>query len=160
MERQKLKVKQILGVSISSHVYKKLKDECNGKNVSAFVEKAIAKELTEKERGRKELRKKMIAGYQANNMSRISNDKPKQSPHPFPHYGEIYLVYFNPKKGKEVGKLQNLVEVQIFEILIRANATNGLKKDSKILLNRLRAIDKELRLRDYCGVASAEIMGQ
>jgi mRNA-degrading endonuclease toxin of MazEF toxin-antitoxin module len=50
--------------------------------------------------------------------------------------------------------------VQIFEILIRANATNGLKKDSKILLNRLRAIDKELRKRDYCGVAGEEIMEQ
>jgi mRNA interferase MazF len=30
----------------------------------------------------------------------------KKSPHSFPHYGEIYLVYFNPKKGKEVGKLR------------------------------------------------------
>jgi mRNA interferase MazF len=110
----------------------------------------------------------------------------KQSPHPFPRYGEIYLVYFNPKKGKEVGKLrpalvisndiqneydhhiivaplsdedwENLAEIQHFEILIRANSTNGLKKDSKILLNRVRAIDKKLRLRDYCGVASEEIM--
>jgi mRNA-degrading endonuclease toxin of MazEF toxin-antitoxin module len=45
-------------------------------------------------------------------------------------------------------------------VLIKANATNGLKKDSKILLNRLRAIDKELRKRDYCGVASGEIMEQ
>jgi len=53
-----------------------------------------------------------------------------------------------------------LAEVQIFEVLIRANATNGLDKDSKILLNRLRAIDKELRKRDYCGVASKEIMEQ
>jgi mRNA interferase MazF len=34
------------------------------------------------------------------------NKPKKQSPHPFPHYGEIYLVYFNPKKGKEVGKLR------------------------------------------------------
>jgi mRNA-degrading endonuclease toxin of MazEF toxin-antitoxin module len=45
-------------------------------------------------------------------------------------------------------------------VLIKANATNGLKKDSKILLNRLRAIDKKLRKRDYCGVASGEIMEQ
>ena len=114
--------------------------------------------------------------------------KPKKSPHSFPHYGEIYLVYFNPKKGKEVGKLrpalvvsndiqneydhhvivaplsdedwENLAEVQIFEVLVRANLTNGLDKDSKTLLNRLRAIDKKLRLRDYCGVASGEIMEQ
>lgn len=36
----------------------------------------------------------------------MSKAKNKQSPHSFPHYGEIYLVYFNPKKGKEVGKLR------------------------------------------------------
>ena len=116
------------------------------------------------------------------------NKPKKQSPHPFPHYWEIYLVYFNPKKGKEVGKLrpalvisndiqneydnhiivaplsdedwEGLAEVHIFEILIRANATNGLEKDSKILLNRLRAIDKKLRLRGYCGVADEEIIKQ
>ena len=104
----------------------------------------------------------------------------------FPRYGEIYLAYFNPRKGREVGKLrpslivsndiqneydhhvivaplsdedwENLAKVQVFEVLIRANAANGLKKDSKILLNRLRAIDKKLRLRDYCGVASAETL--
>jgi mRNA-degrading endonuclease toxin of MazEF toxin-antitoxin module len=51
-----------------------------------------------------------------------------------------------------------LEEVQVFEVLIRANSTNGLSKDSKILLNRVRAIDKKLRLRDYCGVASEEIL--
>ena len=116
------------------------------------------------------------------------NNPKKQSPYPFPHYGEIYLVYFNPKKGKEVGKLrpalvisndiqneydhhiivaplsdedwENLAEIQHFEVLIRANSTNGLEKDSKILLNRLRAIDKKLRLRDYCGVVSEEITEQ
>jgi len=118
----------------------------------------------------------------------MSNPKRKQSPYLFPHYGEIYLVYFNPKKGKEVGKLrpalvisndiqneydhhiivapisdedwENLAEVQIFEVLIRANSDNGLDKDSKILLNRVRAIDKKLRLRDYCGVASKKILEQ
>jgi mRNA-degrading endonuclease toxin of MazEF toxin-antitoxin module len=42
--------------------------------------------------------------------------------------------------------------------LIKADSTNGLNKDSKILLNRLRAVDKKLRLRDYCGIASKEIM--
>ena len=116
------------------------------------------------------------------------NETRKKSPHPFPHYGEIYWVYFNPRKGREVGKLrpatvvsndiqnqydshiivaplsdedwENLAEIQHFEVLIRANSTNGLKKDSKILLNRVRAIDKKLRLRDYCGVASEEIMEQ
>ncbi|CAI2190290.1 8405_t:CDS:10, partial [Funneliformis geosporum] len=118
----------------------------------------------------------------------MNKPKTKQSPHSFPHYGEIYLVYFNPKKGKEVGKIrpvlvisndiqneydhhiivapisdedwENLAEIQHFEVLIKANATNGLKKDSKILLNRLRAIDVKLRLRDYVGVASKGILEQ
>jgi len=121
-------------------------------------------------------------------MSKLPNDKPKKSPYSYPRYGDIYLIYLNPKKGKEVGKLrpsivisndiqneydhhiiiapcsdegwENLSEVRTFEVLIRANATNGLKKDSKILLNRVRAIDKKLRLRDYCGVAGPEIMEQ
>jgi mRNA interferase MazF len=30
----------------------------------------------------------------------------KQPSRPFPCYGEIYLVYFNPRKGNEVGKLR------------------------------------------------------
>ena len=63
MEKLK-KARQILGVSISPYLYKKLKEECNGKNVSAFVERAIAKGLEEKEKGRKEFRKKLIADYQ------------------------------------------------------------------------------------------------
>jgi mRNA interferase MazF len=36
----------------------------------------------------------------------MSEPKNKQVSCSFPHYGEIYLVYFNPKKGKEVGKLR------------------------------------------------------
>ena len=115
-------------------------------------------------------------------------NKPQNKKSLFPHYGEIYLVYFNPRKGKEVGKLrpalvisndiQNefdhhiivaplsdedweaLKEVQIFEVLIKTNSANGLKKDSKILLNRVRAIDKKLRLRGYVGIASEKIMEQ
>ncbi len=111
------------------------------------------------------------------------NKKPSYS---FPCYGEIYLVYLNPRRGREVGKLrpalvvsnniqnewdhhiivaplsdeswESLSEVKTFEVLIESDATNGLDKDSKILLNRLRAVDKKLRLRDYCGIASKEIM--
>ena len=62
---EKLRTKQILGVSISPHLYKKLKEECSGKNVSVFVEGAIAKELAQKTKERKEFKKKLIAGYQA-----------------------------------------------------------------------------------------------
>jgi hypothetical protein len=62
---EKLRAKQILGVSITPHLYKKLKEECNGKNVSAFVERAIAKELEQREKERQEFKKKLIKGYQA-----------------------------------------------------------------------------------------------
>jgi post-segregation antitoxin (ccd killing protein) len=62
---EKTRVKQILGVSITPHLYKKLKEECNGKNVSAFVERAIAKELEQREKERQEFKKKLIKGYQA-----------------------------------------------------------------------------------------------
>ena len=61
---EKSKVRKILGVSINPYLYEKLKAECDGKNNSAFVERAIAKELEEKEKERKEFRKKLIAGYQ------------------------------------------------------------------------------------------------
>jgi hypothetical protein len=44
--------------------------------------------------------------------------------------------------------------------LIKANSTNGLDKDSKILLNLLRAIDVKLRLRDYFRVANRKIIEQ
>ena len=121
-------------------------------------------------------------------MNRSRHNQLKKSPYPFPRYGEIYQVYLNPRKGKEIGKLRPAVvvsndiqneydhhiiiaplldqvwehslEVKVFEVLIKANSTNGLEKDSKILLNRIRAIDRELRLRDYCGVADQEIMEQ
>jgi len=62
---EKLRTKQILGVSITPHLYKKLKEECDGKNVSAFVERAIAKELEQREKERQEFKKKLIKGYQA-----------------------------------------------------------------------------------------------
>jgi len=62
---EKPRAKQILGVSINPHLYKKLKEECNGKNVSAFVERAIAKELEQREKERQEFKKKLIKGYQA-----------------------------------------------------------------------------------------------
>ncbi len=39
-----------------------------------------------------------------------------------------------------------LKEVAAFEVLIEVNEKNGLERKSKILLHRLRAIDKELRL--------------
>jgi len=71
---EKLKVRRILGVSINPYLYKRLKEECGGKNVSAFVERAIAKELEEKEKERKEFREKLIKGYQA-----VANSQKRQA---------------------------------------------------------------------------------
>ncbi|RHZ36522.1 mRNA interferase [endosymbiont GvMRE of Glomus versiforme] len=106
-------------------------------------------------------------------------------PQGFPHQGEVYKVYFNPKKGKEISKIrpalvisnnsQNEFDDQIvvvpltsefrevkkerpFTVLIKADKKNGLEKDSKLLLNRIQTIDVKLRLRDYVGYASFEII--
>ncbi|RIA82383.1 hypothetical protein C1645_743814 [Glomus cerebriforme] len=59
-----VRVRKILGVSISHNLLKKVKEECQGKNVSAFVERAITKELAEKEKERQEFRTKLIKDYQ------------------------------------------------------------------------------------------------
>ena len=48
--------------------------------------------------------------------------------------------------------------IEPYELLIKRNKENGLDKDSKILFNRLRAIEKEDRLGDYIGVLNQEIM--
>jgi len=104
----------------------------------------------------------------------------------FPHQGEIYKIYFS-KKGKEIGKIrpalvisnnaQNEFDDQIvvvpltseaeevkkerpFTVLIKVNQENGLEKTSKILLNRIQTIDIKLRLRDYIGHTSPEIIKQ
>jgi len=44
-----------------------------------------------------------------------------------------------------------------FEVLIKANRENGLDRKSKILLHRLRAIDKELRLIERKGKVDSKI---
>lgn len=111
----------------------------------------------------------------------------KMCPHGFPQQGEIYKAYFNPKKGKEVGKIrpaliisnnaQNEFDDQIvvvpltsepeevkkerpFTVLIARSKANGLEKDSKILLNRVQTIDIKLRLRNYIGYTNPEIVKQ
>ena len=48
--------------------------------------------------------------------------------------------------------------IEPYELFIKRNKENGLDKDSKILFNRLRAIEKEDRLGDYIGVLDQEIM--
>ena len=53
---------------------------------------------------------------------------------------------------------KKLERIEPYEILIKRNKENGLDEDSKILFNRLRAIEKEDRLGDYIGVLDQEIM--
>ena len=48
--------------------------------------------------------------------------------------------------------------IEPYELFIKRNKENGLDEDSKILFNRLRAIEKEDRLGDYIGVLNQEIM--
>ncbi len=47
-----------------------------------------------------------------------------------------------------------------FEVLIKANKENGLDRKSKILLHRLRAIDKKLRLIEKKGQVDSKIWAQ
>ena len=51
-----------------------------------------------------------------------------------------------------------LEQIEPYELLIKKNKENGLDEDSKILLNRLRAIGKKDRLGDYIGVLDKETM--
>jgi len=65
MENQK--VKTTLSITINPHLHQRLKEEIGSRQVSKFVEKAIAKELGEYdnrlEREQREFEKKLIAGY-------------------------------------------------------------------------------------------------
>jgi len=104
-----------------------------------------------------------------------------------PKQGEIWLVDFNRKREKEQNKIrpvlimsnnwqnqynnyslvapltseeEELRSVEFFEVLIEANKENGLDRKSKILLHRLRAIDKKERLIDRLGKVDAKIWAQ
>jgi len=48
--------------------------------------------------------------------------------------------------------------IEPYELFIKRNKENGLDEDSKILFNRLRAIEKEDCLGDYIGVLDKETM--
>ena len=61
---ERAKAKQSLNVSINPYLYERLKKEFGDRKVSGFVEKAIAKELSEYDKERKEFQKKLIASHQ------------------------------------------------------------------------------------------------
>ena len=104
-----------------------------------------------------------------------------------PKQGEIWLVDFNRKREKEQSKVRpvlilsnnwqnqyssytviapltseekELENIAPFEVLIEANEKNGLDRKSKVLLHRLRAIDKELRLIERKGQVDSKIWFQ
>ena len=104
-----------------------------------------------------------------------------------PKQGEIWLADFNRKREKEQNKIrpvlimrnnwqnqyddysvvapltskeEELKYVEIFEVLIEADKQNGLDRKSKILLHRLRAIDKESRLIEKKGQVDSKIWSQ
>jgi len=104
-----------------------------------------------------------------------------------PKQGEIWLVDFNRKKEKEQSKIrpvlimsnnwqnqysdysviapltsekEELSHVEPFEVLIEADERNGLDRKSKILLHRLRAINKEFRLIEKKGQVDSKIWSQ
>jgi mRNA-degrading endonuclease toxin of MazEF toxin-antitoxin module len=52
---------------------------------------------------------------------------------------------------------EELKYVEPFEVIIEADKKNGLDRKSKILLYRLRAIDKELRLIEKKGQVDSKI---
>jgi len=104
-----------------------------------------------------------------------------------PKQGEIWLVDFNRKREREQNKIrpvlimsnnwqnqysdysviapltsekEDLEHVESFEVLIEVNKKNGLDRKSKILLYRLLAIDKKLRLIEKKGQVDAKIWSQ
>ena len=104
-----------------------------------------------------------------------------------PKQGEIWLVDFNRKREKEQNKIRpvlilsnnwqnqynrytvispltseekELKNTASFEVLIEVDKRNGLDRKSKILLHRLRAIDKELRLIEKKGQVDSKIWSQ
>ena len=101
-------------------------------------------------------------------------------PHGFPQRGEIYLVDFNRRKGREIRKIRPALvlsnnvqnehdifltmapltsdEMEItrpFEIVVNGS---GLDKPSKILLNQIHSVDKEARLREYLGQVEDKVV--
>jgi mRNA interferase MazF len=108
----------------------------------------------------------------------MSKAKPK-----FPHRGQIWLVDFNRKQEKEISKIRpalaisnniqneldeqmimapltsdEINEVADYEVFVKNTKETGLDKPSKVLLQRIKAVEKELRLIDYLGEVDKETM--
>jgi len=49
-------------------------------------------------------------------------------------------------------------EIADYEVFVENTKETGLDKPSKVLLQRVKSVEKELRLIDYLGVVDKEIM--
>ena len=115
------------------------------------------------------------------------NNKIPQQGESIPRQGEIWLADFNRKKTNEQSKIrpvlilnnnwqnqtsryvvvapltsdeEKLKYVASFEVLIEAEPKNGLDTKSKILLHRLLAVEKNLRLIERKGKVEEKIWTQ
>ncbi|CAG8659171.1 38310_t:CDS:2 [Gigaspora margarita] len=170
-------IKKNVSISLETQVYQGIKNTVPTGQVSSLVNNLL----------KEYLRKQKTTELKASYKDFAKNKKLKKELAVWDEaVGEIYKVYFS-KKGKEIGKIrpamvisnnaQNEFDDQIvmapltseakemakerpFTVLIVRNKQNGLEKDSKILLNRVQTIDIILRLRDYIGYTSPEIIRQ
>src|SRR5947208_3457159 len=67
-------------------------------------------------------------------------------------------TFVNNLLKKHLMKLKEQELKETYELFIKRNKESGLDEDSKVLFNRLRAIEKATRLGDYIGVLDQEIM--
>ena len=104
-------------------------------------------------------------------------------PQGFPQRGEIYLIDFNRRKGKEIRKIRpalvisndiqnehdifltlapltsdELEIIRPFELLIMKNKENGLDQNSKALFNQIHSIDKLARCQKYLGQLETNLL--
>jgi mRNA-degrading endonuclease toxin of MazEF toxin-antitoxin module len=52
----------------------------------------------------------------------------------------------------------DIKEIADYEVFVKNTKETGLDKPSKVLIQRIKAVEKELRLIDYLGVVDKEIM--
>nr|CAG8493130.1 5792_t:CDS:10 [Entrophospora candida] len=146
------RIKSTLSITVSSHLYQRLKEEIGSRKISGFVEKAISKELgghdNKLEREQREFEKKLIAGYKRSARSKTLKKESKI-------WDEIYNDYSvaAPLTSEE----EELKNIEPFEVLIERNKENGLDNErSKILVHRLLAIEKEERLITRLGTVDSK----
>ncbi|CAG8449698.1 9072_t:CDS:2 [Ambispora gerdemannii] len=144
-----------LNLSVDIDTYREVKRTIPDGQVSSLVDNLL------KEYFKKQKKEKLIADYKSTARSKekeleiaslIKKIRPSLviSNNPQNEFDEEIIVV--PLSSKELERIRS------YELLIKRSKENGLDEDSKILFNRLRAIEKKDRLGDYIGVADKEIM--